>query len=298
LLLFFVLTALFHTPLGFEWQHRYSLKLYPFALLALVVWITPARKPGWPAQTALSLIVGFSLVRQLLSFKQHTYTDNTANGVLSDVHLVTHALSDPCFGGLHVGVSLLLLFWAAIGLAWWWRRSPSWKSIARLALIIPGLVVTLVFLKQVVARGSGAGLEVTYYKGPDFQKAVATRIETAIFKDYGFARPAWRAPRNGYSARWLGTLVVPENTTYTFYAEGDDGFRMWLDGRVLLDNWSSREWRGSGRATNLFLQAGKHAICVEHCKNLGAGALRLRWQGGPIPWNSIVASPYLQQTPP
>ncbi len=295
LLLFFVLTALFHTPLGFEWQHRYSLKLYPFALLAVAVWVHQAGKSARWVHAAVGLALGFSLLRQLWSFEHHDDMFTTAKWVLSDVHLATHDLADPRFSGLHAAVIIVLLLWAGAGAAWWWRRIRSWQGRSLTAAALAGLVVTVAFAGHAATGRTPGGLLVTYYRGTNFQQAVAIRSESAINKDYGFARPAWGAPRKAYSARWTGTLIVPESTNYIFYAQAADGFRVWLDGSKLLDNWTHRRWSGSGKAASIFLQAGEHAIAVEHCKEQDSGALRLRWAGGPIPENSIVAAPFLRK---
>ncbi|WP_162638563.1 PA14 domain-containing protein [Streptomyces bacillaris] len=39
------------------------------------------------------------------------------------------------------------------------------------------------------------------------------------------------------TARWTGQLEAPETGTYTFSAIGDNGFRLLLDGNVVIDHW-------------------------------------------------------------
>ncbi|CAO0827365.1 PA14 domain-containing protein OS=Streptomyces microflavus OX=1919 GN=Smic_02250 PE=3 SV=1 [Streptomyces microflavus] len=39
------------------------------------------------------------------------------------------------------------------------------------------------------------------------------------------------------TARWTGQLEAPETGSYTFSAIGDNGFRLFLDGNVVIDHW-------------------------------------------------------------
>jgi hypothetical protein len=41
-----------------------------------------------------------------------------------------------------------------------------------------------------------------------------------------------------FSVRWVGTVQPPTSGNYTFYTESDDGVRLWVDGRLIVDNWT------------------------------------------------------------
>ena len=101
--------------------------------------------------------------------------------------------------------------------------------------------------------------------------------------------------RHDYSARWQGSLKVPETGTYTFFAESGGGLRIRLGDVWLIDNWKNSDWRGSGRKVTLPLKAGVYPLRIEHGVRNGPGALRLRWDGGPIPEGSIVGAPYVRR---
>lgn len=42
------------------------------------------------------------------------------------------------------------------------------------------------------------------------------------------------------TARFTGTIVPEFTEDYTFYMEGDDGFRMWIDGELIIDFWQQK----------------------------------------------------------
>jgi hypothetical protein len=41
------------------------------------------------------------------------------------------------------------------------------------------------------------------------------------------------------SVHWYGKLLAPKSEPYTFVLKGDEGFRLYLDGQLLIDRWDS-----------------------------------------------------------
>jgi hypothetical protein len=93
-------------------------------------------------------------------------------------------------------------------------------------------------------------------------------------------------------------LDVPQDAEYIFYAQSCDGMRLYLDGQCVLDNWRDQTWEASGRGVKWRLTKGPHPLVVEHyCRRTRDGALRIRWCGGGIPENTLLAAPYLRKRP-
>jgi hypothetical protein len=139
------------------------------------------------------------------------------------------------------------------------------------------------------------GLRVTYYRGEAFEHPMARDTEFSLFKAFGRRGPAWWMPRNHFSSRWEGWLLVPVSTNYAFYSQSDDGIRLMLDGKTVIDHWQSHVWEGSGRHGKLTLDRGPHRIVVEHHDSRGPSGLRIRWCGGPIPPNTVISAPFLSK---
>ncbi|MCB0558975.1 MAG: glycoside hydrolase family 3 C-terminal domain-containing protein [Phaeodactylibacter sp.] len=65
-----------------------------------------------------------------------------------------------------------------------------------------------------------------------------------------------------YSVRWSGQLKAPGTGTYQIGVEGNDGYRLYLDGNLLIDNWKKQSYRTiledfdfeAGREYNLKLE--------------------------------------------
>lgn len=137
------------------------------------------------------------------------------------------------------------------------------------------------------------GWRVTYYYGIGLKRPLAVRGESELNRDYGLGSPAFPIRRDRWSARWQGRLVVPETGEYTFVVQGDDGYRFYLDGRLVLDHWRDQTWRSSMGKVTVQLEAGEIPVMLEHYDHQGEAAIRVRWTGGPVPRDTALGAPYV-----
>lgn len=80
------------------------------------------------------------------------------------------------------------------------------------------------------------------------------------------------------TARFTGTIVPEYTEDYTFYMEGDDGFRLWINGELIIDFWQQK-WEIEQASTPVSLEAGKHYdIKVEYLQGWGGTWLRMGWE--------------------
>ena len=97
------------------------------------------------------------------------------------------------------------------------------------------------------------------------------------------------APRkNGFGLRFRGVLDVPKDGDYTFYTESDDGSRLYLDEKLIVDNDGIHpQLERSGKVT---LKAGEHAIAVGYFDGGGNVAFKVQWKGPGIGKQEIPAA--------
>ncbi len=81
-----------------------------------------------------------------------------------------------------------------------------------------------------------------------------------------------------FSVRWTGRLLARKAGTYTLYGRSNGGMRVYLDGRLVVDDWTVHATRERASAA-LQLAAGKHALRVEFRDTTGTAAARLSWAG-------------------
>ena len=81
-----------------------------------------------------------------------------------------------------------------------------------------------------------------------------------------------------FSLRWTGQILPEHSETVTFYTVTDDGARLWIDGKLLIDDWTSHApMENSGV---IRLQGGKKvSIRMEYYQGMGGSSARLLWSG-------------------
>jgi len=204
---------------------------------------------------------------------------------------------------LIIGIALLVIlagirFYQSLGtlekrlLALRWVDFRRFLKQAGVALAV---VVLIYAVSKLYFLWSPSGLKVTYFRGTNFEKKICSRTEQAVFRDYGEKVPAWGVPSKNFSALWEGILRVPETGEYLFFSQSDDGLRLIIDGKKIIDNWYDQSWGASSTGVSVHLSAGDHPIAIEHYNNEGEAALRIRWCGGPVPPNTVLSAPYLRR---
>jgi len=86
------------------------------------------------------------------------------------------------------------------------------------------------------------GLAVQYFEGVDFEKPAGKTTDEKI--EHNWPGPPLANPPPGlsgsdnFSARWEGIVTAPEEGEYEFGVEYDDGARLFLDGKLVAEDWS------------------------------------------------------------
>jgi hypothetical protein len=131
-----------------------------------------------------------------------------------------------------------------------------------------------------------------YFDNPNLSGSPAlARSDVAPDFDWGWDAPAAGIKRDYFSARWTGTFWL-EQGRYTFFTFSDDGVRLYVDDRPVIDSW--RPMRGYRSAT-LDLSAGAHTLRLEYFERTGRANVRLWWrQVGAAPRPVVTPSPIPQ----
>jgi beta-glucosidase len=136
---------------------------------------------------------------------------------------------------------------------------------------VPGSAVLL-------PDGAGAhGFRAEYFKNRELQGPPAlVRVDNEIQLGQS-ETPAPGIPHNDFSVRWTGKIVAPESGDYTFTFSGDDGFRVFLDGKSLMDRWGRQSV--TTVSTQVRLESGKsYDVRVEYFQAGGDYVANLAWR--------------------
>jgi beta-glucosidase len=165
------------------------------------------------------------------------------------------------------------------------------------------------------------GLTAVYFNNRDFSGSpAATRVEAQIGPAGGRMMFGSTLPEGvgtgDFSARWTGFLKPEDANSYAISINGAGGVRVWLDGKLVIDDWTERSSAGRGfgfqldpataaaRSASLKLEKGKdYAIKVEFFRTapapsgarggfgfFGASGPTLSWLPGLADVDSAVAA--------
>lgn len=129
--------------------------------------------------------------------------------------------------------------------------------------------------------GGQPGLEGQYFAGRDFATPKGKVVDPVI--DHAWPAPplatipAGLESLDDFSARWEGTLEAPEDGEYEIGVEGDDGYRLVLDGKLVIDSWANGGKRLG--TTRLSLKRGQRVpLTLEYYQATAERSLRLAWR--------------------
>jgi concanavalin A-like lectin/glucanase superfamily protein/PA14 domain-containing protein/glycosyl hydrolase family 2 len=170
--------------------------------------------------------------------------------------------------------------------------SGARSSVTRRAFLLLTLIAAATTLLAAPAGASAQdrhGLRGDYYSSSapgafDFGELKATVVDPNIqFPDLEPTLQELTGRSDDVTVRWTGRIEPEFSETYTFSMIGDNGFRLWVDGRLIINNWLDN-WDVEQIGEPISLQAGqKYDIKVEYFEHNGGSNLRLRWQSASQP---------------
>jgi RHS repeat-associated protein len=146
------------------------------------------------------------------------------------------------------------------------------------------------------AEAKPNGLSATYYSNDNFTGSAVLRNDAVVNFAWNGAAPAPNMPGEGFSVRWEGQVVPRYSQTYTFYTQSDDGVRLWVNGQLLIDNWTYHGWtENSGTIT---LVAGRrYSIRMEYFQGTAGAVAALLWSS-PSQGKEVIPSSQLYAARP
>ncbi|MDQ2800359.1 MAG: glycoside hydrolase family 3 C-terminal domain-containing protein, partial [Armatimonadota bacterium] len=128
-----------------------------------------------------------------------------------------------------------------------------------------------------LAAGGGTGLRAEYFANATLEgKPVLVRTETQIQHDWNENAPAPGIPQTKFSVRWTGILHAPVTGRYALSITVDDGARVFLDGKTIIDHWV--EGAAFPQTGTVDLVAGHdYALKVEYFQATGKAVAQLNW---------------------
>jgi hypothetical protein len=127
------------------------------------------------------------------------------------------------------------------------------------------------------APDGSPGLRGEYFSGTGFQASEATRTDPTVNFDWSGKSPAGSMRDSYYSVRWTGKVTPSQTGEHTFHTVSDDGVRLWVDGKLLIDNWTDHGGTLDS-SKRISLEAGKsYDLKLEFYQAGGGAVIQLLW---------------------
>lgn len=162
------------------------------------------------------------------------------------------------------------------------------QTVAALPTIIRELkargyrFVTMPELLALYDTTGGDGLAATYFDNADFTGAQVSRIDSQVNFNWGTGAPAFGIAPDTFSARWSGQVQPLTSEAYTFSITSDDGVRLWVNGQLLINDWTARGLATRSGTINL-LAGARYDIQLEYFDNTGGASAQLFWNSYSTP---------------
>jgi glucose/arabinose dehydrogenase/endonuclease YncB( thermonuclease family) len=133
-----------------------------------------------------------------------------------------------------------------------------------------------------------AGLKGEYYDNADLTGLVLTRVDPQVDFAWGAGSPDPRVGPDTFSVRWTGWVQAERAEAYTFFTTSNDGVRLWVDGRLLVDDWTDHA--PTEDAGTLALQPGWYAVRLEYYEGVGTSTISLAYSSPGTPKQTIPSA--------
>ena len=147
-----------------------------------------------------------------------------------------------------------------------------------------------------VAGSGTGGLLGEYFDNQNFTVRQDLRVDPTVNFDWGNGVPSPRVGADTFSVRWTGRVRPKFTQTYTFTVTADDGVRLWVDGRQLINQWIDQG--PTSYSATIALEANRlYAIRMEMYENGGGAVAKLEWQS-PSQARQVIPSTALMPPDP
>lgn len=132
------------------------------------------------------------------------------------------------------------------------------------------------------------GLRAEYFDA--YHDKLVERIEPNLDHDWKLEAPVEKIGKDRFSARWVGTLTPKQSGKTTLIIDADDGVRLWVDDKLVIDDWRAHFVE---RHTAEIELGGPVPIRVEYFEADIEASLKLSWSAPGLAEEIIPADRFM-----
>jgi putative alpha-1,2-mannosidase len=123
------------------------------------------------------------------------------------------------------------------------------------------------------------GLKAVYTQNSSvFGRLRSERIDPVIDFDWDWYKPADDFDFDNYNVTWSGKLVPPVTGEYIIGLQSDDGARLYIDGKLVIDDWAAHTYSLHPKQTKIKLESNhEYDIKIDYYQNQWSSKIKLSW---------------------
>ncbi|HEY1187346.1 MAG TPA: PA14 domain-containing protein, partial [Gemmata sp.] len=140
---------------------------------------------------------------------------------------------------------------------------------------------------QAPVVGTGTGLLARYFNARDLTALGLVRVDPQVNNDWGAGSPDASIGADHFSVRWSGQVQAEYAENYVFKTVSDDGVRLWIDGNLVIDDWTDHGPTADASAPIAMTPDEKHDIVMEYYEDGGGATAQLLWSSASQPEQAV-----------
>jgi beta-glucosidase len=121
------------------------------------------------------------------------------------------------------------------------------------------------------------GIKGEYFNNINFEgEPVLTRVDRKIDMTWDGSGIHEKVNTNNISIRWTGELIPALSGKYNISFTGDDGYRVWIDGNLILESWKKQSPFTLTKTIELKAKQ-KYNLKIEYYQELGGAVAQFKW---------------------
>jgi hypothetical protein len=138
------------------------------------------------------------------------------------------------------------------------------------------------------------GLTGAYFGNRNLGGSAKQRTDSTMAFDWGSGSPLFGIPADNFSVRWTGSVVPTTSAKYTFYTQADDGVRLWVNDKKIIDDWNTHGTKERYGAIDL-KKGNQYSIKLEYFEANGLSDVKLLWSSSDnkkqvVPTSQLLAN--------
>jgi hyaluronate lyase len=151
-------------------------------------------------------------------------------------------------------------------------------GVARLFWTQPGAAKEIVPQSQLYPAIQG--LKGTYYWATNMTGSYSqwVRVDDTVNFSWGTNSPEPTTLSIPFAVRWTGKVKANAAGQYKFFTSSDDAARLYVNGQLLIDNWTPHAPTENSNTITLAAAGVYYDLTLEYFNQSGAGTVILSWQ--------------------